>query len=284
MLPISTLIMTVTLALFASAGPITPKGRSKPASSSKVIPVATSRLEDSAVNGVFNLENAKREIAYLANKYRRETGHRIMPGHTNTRKHPQTQDSVKPQGTLSGVVSIPFENLIAPSCWNMFCWPLQIPTTPNHTLPLAASSKTATKVSALKSQSPKHGKRNGNTDLVGIRIGTPPQQFRVNFDSKLLANSACGSGSSTLCSPTFPPAAGSSDIWVPSSDLSTESMWDTKRKFHIPASTTAAPVPNSVFEITYVDGLNTRGPVYTDESQTFLLLRIVLIYILTEII
>ncbi|OCH92495.1 acid protease [Obba rivulosa] len=72
-----------------------------------------------------------------------------------------------------------------------------------------------------------------------ISIGTPPQNFLIDFDT------------------------GSSDLWVPSSSC-TSSTCSKKRKYTATKSSTSAK-KSGTFSIQYGDGSTVSGPIYADK-------------------
>ncbi|GAA5918810.1 hypothetical protein JCM1841_002748 [Sporobolomyces salmonicolor] len=73
-----------------------------------------------------------------------------------------------------------------------------------------------------------------------VRLGTPPQDFTILFDT------------------------GSADLWVPSSDVQCTGC--NGNKYDPSLSTTSQNKPGH-FEIYYGDGSSTSGPIYTDVLQ-----------------
>jgi cathepsin D len=74
-----------------------------------------------------------------------------------------------------------------------------------------------------------------------IRIGTPSQPFLIDFDT------------------------GSSDLWVPSSDCTSDSC-KHKHKYVASSSSTSSRKGGS-FDIQYGDGSSVSGPIYTDKGM-----------------
>ncbi len=73
-----------------------------------------------------------------------------------------------------------------------------------------------------------------------IAIGTPPQKFKVDFDT------------------------GSSDLWIPSSKCSTCSP--SHRAYQAGRSSTSK-LENGTFSIHYADNSTSSGPIYTDIGE-----------------
>ncbi|KAI8993962.1 acid protease [Trametes punicea] len=78
-----------------------------------------------------------------------------------------------------------------------------------------------------------------DTEWAGtISIGTPSQQFLIDFDT------------------------GSSDLWVPNSSCRS-STCSSKRKYN-PSSSSTSSKKSGTFSIEYGDGSTVSGPIYTD--------------------
>ena len=77
-----------------------------------------------------------------------------------------------------------------------------------------------------------------------ITIGTPPQHFDIDFDTR------------------------SSDLWVPNVDC-TDTACQGKDRYNSSASSTSTPEPGFFF-IQYGDGSSVSGPVYTDTGMCWL--------------
>ncbi|KAJ7786528.1 acid protease [Mycena metata] len=91
----------------------------------------------------------------------------------------------------------------------------------------------------LKRQAEPLTDENQDVEWAGpISIGTPPQNFTIDFDT------------------------GSSDLWVPSAAC-TSAVCSTKSKFSANSSSTSA-IQSGTFQIEYGDGSEVTGPIYTD--------------------
>jgi cathepsin D len=90
-----------------------------------------------------------------------------------------------------------------------------------------------------KRQSESLTDENHDSEWAGtISIGTPPQNFLIDFDT------------------------GSSDLWVPSSNC-TSSICAHKKRYNAGASSTSHHQPGH-FSIQYGDGSTVSGPIFTD--------------------
>lgn len=158
--------LTITLALLAAAVPITPPRPARPESS-------LSATVDHGGDGSFNREEAVRQYAQTKSKYRQN---RINL--QQNRKHHQHSKVIKSQKDASTVLringkqSLSNQNLIDLTA---------------HTLPLRPAPKLpATNHTAQVSKPKTHRKRKTEPSIGTITIGTPPQPFQLEFDSKLL--------------------------------------------------------------------------------------------------
>ena len=92
-----------------------------------------------------------------------------------------------------------------------------------------------------------------------ISVGTPAQDFYVVFDSACYSRPLFYSIVLRHC------AAGSADLWVPSSECSSTTC-SSKNKYDASASSTSAEADGE-FQIQYGDGSNVSGPIRKDTGK-----------------
>ena len=89
-----------------------------------------------------------------------------------------------------------------------------------------------------------------------ITIGTPGQSFLIDFDSASIL-------SPTYFTNTLAASAGSSDLWVPSSQCTSPAC--SAKKKYTPSS--SSKEESGTFSIQYGDGSKVSGPIFTDTGM-----------------
>jgi cathepsin D len=99
---------------------------------------------------------------------------------------------------------------------------------------------------------------NHDTEWDGpIAIGPPGQSFLIDFDSASILPSI------TQFTDALAASAGSSDLWVPSSQC-TSSACSAKKKY---TASSSGKEESGTFSILYGDGSTVSGPIFTDTGM-----------------
>jgi cathepsin D len=92
-----------------------------------------------------------------------------------------------------------------------------------------------------------------------ITIGTPGQSFLIDFDSASILSSI------TYFTNALAASAGSSDLWVPSSNCT--SLGCSSKNMYNSSSSSTSNEESGTFSIQYIDGSAVSGPIYTDAGM-----------------